>query len=217
MKKPPDTKLADYIKYGLMKAAHKKIVRYLHKMLLYRYPLWEELAYYKQEVRKNKNFTKGYKDYSKYYILYKAIRKFKPKHVLECGSGITTLIIAFALKENGGGKFVSMDELSQFGDTTARIVREKGLDVEMRISPSIEDVYGEISGHRYQNIPDYPYDFIFVDGPVTTSVDLDAFYLLHKNPKAKVLVDCRAKTVRALQTKYKGRFNHFVNLGYVNW
>lgn len=218
MKKPPNVKWAEYIKYGLLKLMHKKIIRRTHQFLVFlNRPLREKIGYYKKGVKKYSCFTKGYKDYSKYYILYKTIRKLKPWYVLECGSGITTIIIALALKENGVGKFVSIDELSRFGNTTAHLVKEAGLDVEMHISPSREDRYEGIQGNRYQTIPDYPYDFVFIDGPVTNAVDLDAFSVLQKNPKAKVLIDCRAKTVRALQTEYKGRFSHFVNLGYINW
>jgi len=35
-----------------------------------------------------------------YYALYKQIRNIKPLEVLECGTGVSTLVIAHALMEN---------------------------------------------------------------------------------------------------------------------
>ena len=38
--------------------------------------------------------------FSDYRVLYEIIKKYKPKHILELGSGISSLIMAYALKEN---------------------------------------------------------------------------------------------------------------------
>src|SRR3989344_9466942 len=102
MKKPSSISWIKYIKYGASNFFQKKVVRRIHKVLVFsNRSLWEKIEHYKIEARMNKNFTVNYKDYSKYYILYTIIRKLKPRYILECGSGITTIIIALALKENG--------------------------------------------------------------------------------------------------------------------
>lgn len=206
-------KLVSYLKFGCIKYIRRAVV-FVNKIRLKKEAVWKEIENFKTQVKPYNQFTKKYQDYSKYLIVYKTIKKFKPKFVLECGSGITTAIINAALKENGFGKLISMDELAQFGDVVARIV---GPSVEMRISPSVEEEFEGMRGTRYQEIPDYPYDLIFVDGPYTKTIDLDAFYLLKKNPRIKVLIDCRVATVRALKQKYGGRFNPFVNLGFINF
>lgn len=39
--------------------------------------------------------------YMLYAELYKYVRKFKPCEILECGTGISTVVLAYALMENG--------------------------------------------------------------------------------------------------------------------
>ncbi len=152
--------------------------------------------------------------YAKFFIIYRTVRKLKPKYILECGCGVSTPIIARAIKKNGYGTLISMEQYESFAKVVSEIV---GASVQMNVSDVEETVYNGISGTKYKNIPDYPYDLIFVDGPTTKTVDLDTFYLLEKHPNAKVLIDCRVPTIRALQTKYKGRYNRFTNMGYINF
>ena len=38
--------------------------------------------------------------YSDYLTLYEQVKSFKPKEILECGTGITTVVLAQALLEN---------------------------------------------------------------------------------------------------------------------
>lgn len=214
MSKPADTPWITYIKFGSIKYI-RKVIRFYHKILLKKEPVWEDIQRFKLEVKKYQAFNKGYKHWSKYYTLYKTVRNLKPKFVLECGSGISTAIIIRALEENRtGGRLISIDESSQYGDVVRDVVGNK---VEMHISPSIEAEYEGLVGTRYENIPDFPYDLIFVDGPQTKTIDLDAFILLNKYPKTKVLVDCRVATVNALKQKFGGKFNSFLNLGFINF
>lgn len=164
-------------------------------------------------------FNKGYKHYAKYHTLYTSIRKRKPQFVLECGSGVTTLVILLALKENEEGRLISMDEDSFFGGTVKKIVDHMfpGAPLDMHIVPAVSDVYSGIIGTRYEHLPDYQYDFVFVDGPQTDGVDLDVFPLLAQNPRLSVLIDVRFSTVMALKKLYpQAYFSHVTNLGYVN-
>ncbi len=39
----------------------------------------------------------------RYKALYEYVKKHKPKEILECGSGVTTVVLAQAIKENGMG------------------------------------------------------------------------------------------------------------------
>ncbi len=170
-------------------------------------------------IAHSKGFNKGYKHYAKYYTLYNFIRTRKPQCVLECGSGVTTLVILLALKENGSGSLVSMDEDEFFGNTVRGIAHEMfpGSSFEMNVIPSMPGTYGDLSGMQYRELPDRPYDLMFVDGPQTLTIDIDPFYVLEKNPKIPVIIDVRLATVLALKTKHpSARFNFFLNLGFVN-
>lgn len=203
-----------YLKWGFIKHVRRKILGNICKFILMTKPVWRDIVDYKSKVKNYSNFDKKYIDYCKYLSIYHTIRKLKPKFVLECGSGISTAIIAKALEENGMGKLISMDEYEKFGSVVSKIV---GSSVEMHISETVEDVYQGMPGTRYKNLPNYFYDIVFVDGPVTKTIDLDAFYVLEKHPYAKVLIDCRVATINALRTKYKGGYNPFTNMGRINF
>lgn len=216
MKKPRNVSWVSYIRNGLIARARKTIVRGYYKILLKQTPVWNVIEHFKREAKKNGIFTKEYAYYAKYYILYHTVRRLKPAFVLECGSGISTLIILEALARNGTGTLVTMDELPQFAEGVAAIAGKRE-NFELHISPSVRDTYKGIRGHRYQSLPLHPYDFVFVDGPTTDGADLDAFYVLEKNPRTPILIDCRTETVRALTKEYNGRFSPLLNLGFVNF
>ena len=213
MKKPVNLPWRLYIKHGLIKHS-RFFVNVFFESILLTMPVWQDIKRFKQEIKKHEQFRGKYRLYAKFYIIYKTVRQLKPQYVLECGCGISTIIIARALKDNGHGTFVSMEQYGSFGDVIAKMA---GSAVQLHISDTEETAYGSIQGTRYKHIPDYPYDFIFVDGPKTNNADLDAFYVLERQPKAKVLVDCRVRTIAALQTKYPGVYNQFTNMGYINF
>ena len=106
--------------------------------------------------------------YSDYAVLYNWIRKNKPKEVLELGTGYSTLVIYQALKENeaGGfkGRLVSMEENKDYYEAALRSL-PKGVNVEIVLSPTVEDTYDFFRGVRYKDVPKRDYDLVFVDGP----------------------------------------------------
>lgn len=82
----------------------RKIAQIKAKRMLQRNDeLWNALQAYLQET---KSTGCGYIDYA---CLYQTVRSTKPVEVLECGTGVSTLVIALALMENetetsrGGG------------------------------------------------------------------------------------------------------------------
>lgn len=214
MHKPANVSWSAYLKYGLIKRSRFFVYNF-YKILLLTKPVWKAITYFKKEIKNYKQFRGKYKMYAKYYIIYKTVRKLKPKYILDLGSGISTIIIALAVRENGFGKLVSMEEYEEFARPISTIANSLSLEIN---TSDVEDTnYHGIVGTRYKNIPNYPYDLIFVDGPTTKTVDLDALCLLEKYPTAKVLIDCRVPTIRALRTKYRGGYNHFTNMGYINF
>ena len=66
-------------------------------------------------------------DYSDYYELYCIIKKLRPRYILECGSGISTCVIALALKEiyeehGKKGTCVSVEELPEYFNNLKAII-----------------------------------------------------------------------------------------------
>jgi len=56
--------------------------------------LWQEINNYQ-----NKTKSTGC-SFIDYWELYKTVRSRKPKEILECGPGVSTLIMSYALMEN---------------------------------------------------------------------------------------------------------------------
>ena len=46
--------------------------------------------------------------FSDYWILYSHIKKYKPKEILECGTGVSTIVMAHALMENEGEESLTL-------------------------------------------------------------------------------------------------------------
>ncbi len=189
----------------------RKVANWYYLFRLQRLPVWVEIERFKKHV----TFGKTYPHYAKYYILYKTIRNLKPLYTLELGSGISSLIIGFALKENGGGVLVSMEESGEYGKEVMETIGHE-YPIELHIEEAIEDKYTDFEGNRYQNIPRKPYDFIFIDGPRTKKVDLDVFYILEYCPNARVLIDNRKRTFDAFKSRFRSSFNTITNIGYIN-
>lgn len=109
--------------------------------------------------------------YSDYLTLYECVRRFTPVEILECGTGISTSVLAQALRENeaeGGkrGRVTSMEEdETWWRNARERLPAELQPYVEIVHSPKIDGFYQCFRGVQYESVPDRPYDFVFSDGP----------------------------------------------------
>ncbi|MEK9643944.1 MAG: hypothetical protein VW547_00230 [Alphaproteobacteria bacterium] len=128
-------------------------------------PLWKTLNEYLAKTTS----TGG--EYSDYLALYSHVRKHRPREILECGTGVSTVILAHALMENerdGGpcGRITSMEDLEQWYVIAQQLLPEHLAPyVDLVLSPRIEDGWYMFRGVRYETVPDRRYDFVFVDGP----------------------------------------------------
>ena len=151
--------------------------------------------------------------YSDYLILYNYIRDHKPKEILECGTGISTVVMAYAMLENEmdgapRGRITSMEELEKYYLLAQKLLPQSLKKyVEIVLSPTVEDYYLLFRGMRYKNIPQRSYDFVFIDGPKTMSpldnarlCDLDFIWVVEKSEKPVfAIVDKRVSTCFVLQ------------------
>jgi predicted O-methyltransferase YrrM len=188
--------------------------------------LWTALQDY---LKKTESTGCGYVDYA---CLYQIIRKSKPIEVLECGTGVSTLIIAHALKENEKetgikGHVTSMEEHADWLEMSRRLLPPQySKYVSFALSHTIEDRYSLFRGVRYAEIPDRAYDFVFVDGPKYESpldggvtFDFDFIHVLRSAEKpVGCLIDKRLSTVFVLQQLLgtdKVRYSAIKGLGHV--
>lgn len=188
--------------------------------------LWAALEAY---LKATKSTGCGLSDYK---ALYNHIRKYRPQEVLECGTGVSTLVIAHALKENGKetgnfGRVTSMEEYSEWLDMSEILLPDSYHDtVEFHQSDTIEDSFSIFRGVRYKDIPERNYDFVFVDGPKyvspvdgTPTFDFDFIHVLRSsNAKVRGIVDKRVSTSFVLQQilgKKKVRYCPIVHLAFI--
>lgn len=188
--------------------------------------LWTALQDY---LQKTESTGCGYIDYA---CLYDTVRTTKPIEILECGTGVSTLVIAHALMENEketgrGGRVTSMEENAAWLDMSRRLLPSQYEKyVAFELSDTIEDCYSLFRGVRYAAIPDRPFDFVFVDGPKYVSpldgsatFDFDYIHVLRNADKpVGCLIDKRLSTVFVLQQLLglrKVRYSSVTGLGYV--
>jgi hypothetical protein len=109
--------------------------------------------------------------YGDYLVLYEHVRRFKPKFILECGTGVSTVVMSHALFENEKdgyerGKIVSLEENQWYFDHAKSIFpKEYDHYVEFVLRDVTTKEEGFFHGVGYKDIPKYDYEFVFVDGP----------------------------------------------------
>lgn len=97
----------------------------------------------------------------------------KAKMVAEAGSGVSTLIIAYALKRLGSGKVISLEHDERFAKVTAEMIRFHGLTAfaEVIHCPLVRVELGKETFMWYAMDKvrfDKPIDILVVDGPPVT-------------------------------------------------
>ncbi|MGI9407180.1 MAG: hypothetical protein ACR2O4_12495 [Hyphomicrobiaceae bacterium] len=150
--------------------------------------LWREIMDYS----KGSEVTGA--SYSDYLTLHEEIRRRKPREILEFGTGLSTVVLAHALKANMAegappGRITSMEESAEWHATAVGILPPQYTDVvEILHSPKVDGIYKLFRGVQYEEIPDRPYDFVFSDGPERHSLvngdklfDLDLIQIVRRS------------------------------------
>jgi len=139
--------------------------------------------------------------------------------------------MAYALMENDKegyhGKITAVEELEPYYKMAIELLPEYlNPYVEFVLSPRIEDHYSLFRGVRYRDVPDRPYDFVFVDGPDfvapsdgALTFDLDYIHVVKNSEKPVYgIIDCRLSTVYVLQAVFgldKVKYSPVHVLGFV--
>lgn len=217
------------LKKRLVKAVRRRVVRVFERWAMYQIDSHPELARVLADYIKQTGSTGC--SYIDYWTLYRLVRERKPKEVLELGTGVTTIVLGYAVMENTSegfpGRVTSVEEHEQYYQSAVDIL------------PSLLDNVVEIvhchkqecttliyRGVCYEGLPDRPYDFVFVDGPTTTSpsggehlFDMDFIRIVAKSDRAVFgVVDCRKSSVYVFQQvfgKRRVRFDRLRSTGFV--
>jgi Methyltransferase domain len=106
-------------------------------------------------------------------IVYEHVRALKPETVVECGSGVSSIVIARALQQNGKGRLISLDHDAIFAEKTRQNLAHHGLEqwVDMRVEPLQDSGVAGQKTHWYplKNIPSANINMVVVDGPPITN------------------------------------------------
>ncbi len=181
--------------------------RYYKSKLKSQSGLWREILDYQ-----NKTKSTGAK-YATLYQIYNGVLKRKPKGIVECGTGLSTVVMCKAIEElksidpSYSPSFVSLESEEFYWRHAMDLLPEKYKPfVEIRHSELIEDAYSMFRGVRYKDIPAGPYDFVFVDGPdYKTDQGGPSFcfdlikYIENSETPVYAVIDTRVSTVYVLQ------------------
>ena len=188
--------------------------------------LWIELNNY---LEKSKSTGCNISDY---WEMYNYVRKHKPAEILECGTGVSTVVMAYALieneKEGYKGRITSMESIDKYLVMAKNLLpKHMNKYVDFVLSPVIEDTYALYRGMRYEKIPmDRNYDFVYVDGPSyycpkdgSVTFDYDLLYII-KNSSTNVsaMIDKRVSSCYVFQKvlgKEIVKYNAIIHLGFV--
>ena len=148
-----------------------------------------------------------------YWRLWRTVRRLRPRHVLECGTGISTVVIAHGLRYNTQqgypGHLTTMEEHpAYYAEHETLFPPALRPFVTALLCPRVDGVLACFRGTRYQSVPDQPYTFVFVDGPDCGAVsdgalvpNLDLFDVIARSETPVFgLIDYRLTTVFAAQT-----------------
>ncbi len=218
--------LLERIKSKLLKitisVAEKKIVNQIKK----NNGLWKEL----NDYLKKSNSTGC--TYSDYWEIYSFVRNKKPKEILECGTGVSTIVMAYALLENEKegykGRITSMESIEKYYEMARELLPDHFITyVDLIYSPVVEDYYSLFRGVRYRDVPmDRKYDFVFVDGPSyvapsdgTFTFNYDYLHIVkNSDHPVSAIVDKRVSTCHVHQKIFglkKVNYNAFKHLGFI--
>lgn len=193
---------------GRAEAALRKLAeRRGRAFLTARADLWRALQEYLSQTRSTGCSV------TDYWVLYREIIRLRPLEVLECGTGVSTLVIAHALADlerttGRTGRVTSMEEHREWLDLAVRLLPPQyARFVDFRLSTTVEDRWSLFRGVRYADTPPRAYDFVFVDGPSyvspedgTPTFDFDFIHVLRSSERPVAgLIDKRVSTCFVLQ------------------
>jgi predicted O-methyltransferase YrrM len=131
-------------------------------------------------------------------LIYQEMQS-RPQVVVECGSGVTTLLIAACLRAQGSGRLYSLEHDAHFAVVTRERLEAAGLSewVELIVAPLTEQCFDGRRGTWYDEIEASKVpggiDLLIVDGPpdVRAWARWPALEVFHDrlNPGATLLLD----------------------------
>jgi len=142
--------------------------------------------------------------------LYDDVRTFKPKALLEYGSGQSTVVLAKAIADNGGGHLTTLE-----ADLEWAAINRAAIPADLKSYVTIiHSDFHVVSQHevRFSHAPVAAPDFVYLDGPAFPSVTVQMAALdlvdLETNFPAgfRLVIDGRTYNKNQLLQRFKRRY-----------
>jgi predicted O-methyltransferase YrrM len=146
----------------------------------------------------------------------------KPDLVVEASSGVSTLIIAYCLKQLGQGKVISLEHDAKYAAISQRLISFHNLqDIATIVHAPLKE--HQIEGHKWlwydtdRLSIDQPIDFFLVDGPPGNIQELSRYPALpllygHLRDGASIVLDDgNRKDERAIVIRWEKEFSHITS------
>ena len=94
--------------------------------------------------------------------------KNKPQTIVECSSGLTTLVLARCCQINGFGKVISLENGEEYAEKTCQQLQDFGLeDYAQVIHAPLEKVIldRDYDWYSLESLPEVTIDMLVIDGP----------------------------------------------------
>lgn len=104
------------------------------------------------------------------------IKELQPDHIVELGSGISTIIASYGLRQNGKGSITSLDHDEAYAQKTRKQIKKHGLEdiAHIHYAPLGPHIIDN-TGWAWYNIDKVPLpqqiDMLLVDGPPVKTSD----------------------------------------------
>ncbi len=126
-------------------------------------------------------------------VIAQYIIKNKPKTIVECGSGVSTVLMAYFLEKNKTGRLLSLENAPEFAEKTRQEIAIHQLDnfVDVIDAPLIGIPYKE-KVQKWYNIEGLDFgtiDLLVVDGPRGDRYPALSFLKQYMNEQTIVIVD----------------------------
>lgn len=146
----------------------------------------------------------------------------KPELVVETGSGVSTLVVAYALEKLGRGRVVALDHDAAYAEKTREEIARHGLEryASVVFAP-LEPIEIDGETHRWHALPALdalalgPIDLVVDDGPpkyVGNMVRYASLFVFAKrfSPRGFMLLDVVGDEERAILERWRARFPEFL-------
>ncbi len=153
-------------------------------------------------------------------VIYEEVKKNRPEQILEIGSGVSTIVAAYGLKQNGKGTVLSLDHDEKYGAKTEGQLQQHGVEEfsKVKYAPLVSYQLEDSSWQWYDmssiTLPQ-KIDMLLIDGPpvkTNKNARYPALPLLadRLNDQCVVIVhDANRPSERAIIDKWQCTFPQF--------